>query len=52
MDGGADRTTLAAKRQFCTFMPARMSSVRRERINISSDGCSAGKSGRFGAWAV
>jgi monoterpene epsilon-lactone hydrolase len=30
MDGGADRTTLAAKRQFCTSMAARMSSVRRE----------------------
>jgi hypothetical protein len=28
MDGGADRTTLAAKQQFCTSMAARMSSVR------------------------
>jgi hypothetical protein len=37
MDGGADRTTLAPKRQFCTSMAARMSSVRRERINSSSD---------------
>jgi len=49
MDGGADRTTLAAKRQFCTTMVAPRWSVRRERINISSDRLQRGKSGRLRA---
>jgi hypothetical protein len=36
MDGGADLTTPAAKRQFCTSMAARMSSVRREHTCVES----------------